>query len=72
VAAAHPAQQLVTAIVDEPRANISATLTQGRLTFTYDLAPWALTLGTVKSNFDLETARIVPAVFDRFQAGAAD
>jgi hypothetical protein len=66
VASASTPAELVTVLVDEPKANVRTDESAGVLNVRIDLAPWALTASAVKSQFDMLTVSIVKGVFTKF------
>ncbi|MGD0026886.1 MAG: hypothetical protein ABSC37_20075 [Xanthobacteraceae bacterium] len=60
--------QLVVALVNQPKAQATATLAGDTLAVTINLDPYSLTHWTMVLLFEEKTMRIVPAVFDRFPA----
>ncbi len=68
VAAAPSPASLVSLIVDEPAAHAAVLVKPPLASVTLDLAPWALTVGSMRSTFNMITAQLVPALFARFPA----
>lgn len=58
--------ELVSLLINEADAKVEAKRSGSLLSVSYSLAPWALTVSTTKSTFNLQTSEIVPKVFKRF------
>lgn len=58
--------ELARLILGNSDANLTATQDGHAFSIQYNIDPWALTAGTMKSMFEYQVKQIVPAIFNRF------